>query len=133
MTFAMAKRSRTSAPCALICFVLLVFTFQTEAFYVPGVHPVDFTEDQLVSPKVGRVSSVRKHVPYDYYDLPHCEPQDGVRNFNANIGEVLRYERPTMQSKRRSIVVSNRYHHHHHLLPLAFIHSFMIYTTYRSH
>ncbi len=63
-----------------------------DAFYVPGVHPVDFVEDQLVSPKVGRVSSVRKHLPYDYYDLPHCSPQDGVKNFNANIGEVLRCE-----------------------------------------
>lgn len=60
------------------------------AFYIPGVHPIDFREGDPVNPRVGRVSSVRKHVPFDYYDLPMCEPAGGVKNFNANLGEVLR-------------------------------------------
>ena len=62
----------------------------TQGFYIPGVHPVDFQDGDPVSPRVGRVSSVRKHVPYDYYDLPMCKPADGIKNFEANIGEVLR-------------------------------------------
>ena len=77
-------------PLQLLLLLASELTKGTQGFYIPGVHPVDFRDGDPVSPRVGRVSSVRKHVPYDYYDLPMCKPADGIKNFEANIGEVLR-------------------------------------------
>ena len=96
------RRRRTPSPLHAFKQVLLVtlplqllilaseLPRRTQGFYIPGVHPVDFQDGAPVSPRVGRVSSVRKHVPYDYYDLPMCKPADGIKDFEANIGEVLR-------------------------------------------
>ena len=85
----MVPGNARAAPVTVAC-VLLLCTAGAAAFYVPGVHPVNFVDGDPVLPRVGRVSSVRKHVPYDYYDLPSCQPPDGIKNFDANLGEVLR-------------------------------------------
>ena len=85
------NRTRTNVVLAVALAVALVALASERAagFYVPGVHPVNFLDGDAVQPRVGRVSSVRKHVPYDYYDLPACQPKNGIKNFDANLGEVL--------------------------------------------
>lgn len=35
-----------------------------------------------------KLSSPKTHLPYDYYSLPFCQPEQSVR-FAENLGEVL--------------------------------------------
>jgi transmembrane 9 superfamily protein 2/4 len=62
------------------------------AFYLPGVIPHDYTDQERVKVKVNRLDSVRTQLPYDYYSLPFCKP-DKVNNEAENMGEVLRGDR----------------------------------------
>lgn len=58
------------------------------AFYVPGVHPMDYGMNDSVPLKVGSLISLKSELPYKYYDLPFCKPSKIVST-GANIGEVL--------------------------------------------
>eukprot|EP00958_Prasinococcus_capsulatus_P011881 scaffold1183_cov418-Prasinococcus_capsulatus_cf.AAC.27 len=76
-------------PSMLLLFVAcLVLVAPLEAFYLPGVHPTNYRPGEKVPLKVAKLSSAKTHLPYNYYDLPFCRPDD-VRNNPANLGEVL--------------------------------------------
>ncbi|UPR04201.1 nonaspanin [Chloropicon primus] len=64
-----------------------------EGFYLPGVAPQDFSRGDEVQPRVGRVSSAKTHIPFDYYELPLCDPAGKPKDAPANLGEILSADR----------------------------------------
>jgi transmembrane 9 superfamily protein 2/4 len=62
------------------------------AFYLPGVAPRDYLPGEKVELKVNKLTSTKTQLPYEYYSLPFCQP-DNVENVAENLGEVLRGDR----------------------------------------
>ncbi|KAG8463102.1 hypothetical protein KFE25_011099 [Diacronema lutheri] len=58
------------------------------AFYLPGVAPKEYMENDKVEIKVNKLTSTMTQLPYDYYSLPFCKPPK-VMNAVENLGEVL--------------------------------------------
>eukprot|EP01086_Lenisia_limosa_P017925 TRINITY_DN942_c0_g1_i1.p1 TRINITY_DN942_c0_g1~~TRINITY_DN942_c0_g1_i1.p1 ORF type:complete len:635 (+),score=143.10 TRINITY_DN942_c0_g1_i1:114-2018(+) len=72
---------------------LLLINCSHAIFYLPGVAPKEFLEGDEVELKVQKISSSKNLLPYNYYSLPFCEPEDGVKSANENFGEILRGDR----------------------------------------
>eukprot|EP00927_Polykrikos_kofoidii_P053217 TRINITY_DN4747_c0_g5_i1.p1 TRINITY_DN4747_c0_g5~~TRINITY_DN4747_c0_g5_i1.p1 ORF type:complete len:616 (-),score=50.12 TRINITY_DN4747_c0_g5_i1:384-2231(-) len=70
----------------LISFACL--TSLTGALYLPGVHPNEYVDGDIVELKVNKLTSSQTQLPYDFYDLPFCRPREVVAN-NENLGEIL--------------------------------------------
>ena len=91
------RRGRTNHRLTAIlvaALVLVVPHTATDAFYLPGVAPQNFKPGDEVTVRVGRVSSAQTHIPYDYYELPLCDPSNGRRkSAPANLGEILSADR----------------------------------------
>jgi len=62
------------------------------AFYVPGVAPIDFAQEDKVEIKAVKMTSSKTQLPYEYYSLPLCKPENVVYQ-TENLGEVLRGDR----------------------------------------
>merc|ERR1719316_1071311 len=58
-------------------------------FYLPGVSPHEYREGERVELKVNKLTSTKTQLPYEYYALPFCQPDD-VTTVAENLGEVLR-------------------------------------------
>ncbi|XP_037710463.1 transmembrane 9 superfamily member 4 [Drosophila subpulchrella] len=77
---------------ALVLLVGLVLV--VDCFYVPGVAPVEFVQDQKIDVKAVKMTSSRTQLPYQYYSLKFCYPKNGTLIFKSeNLGEVLRGDR----------------------------------------
>jgi transmembrane 9 superfamily protein 2/4 len=57
----------------------------------PGVVPRQWQDGDKVNLKVNRIDSIKTQLPFDYYSLPFCKP-DEVTQFAENLGEILRGE-----------------------------------------
>ena len=73
---------------SIIAGLPLLLVGRTSAFYLPGVAPYEYAQDEKVEIKVNKLSSTKTQLPYDYYTLPFCKP-DTVHNSVENLGEVL--------------------------------------------
>ncbi|XP_076131597.1 transmembrane 9 superfamily member 4 isoform X2 [Alosa pseudoharengus] len=62
------------------------------SFYVPGVAPMNFHQNSPVDIKAVKLTSSRTQLPYEYYSLPFCRPENVVYK-GENLGEVLRGDR----------------------------------------
>lgn len=41
-----------------------------------------------------KMTSIKRQLPYDYYSLPFCKPEDGKLHYKPeNLGEILRGDR----------------------------------------
>jgi len=67
---------------------LAVLVGPCKAFYLPGIHPVDWRAGERVPVRAAKLSSSATHIPYDFYSIPFCEPEDGPQSFAQNLGEV---------------------------------------------
>uniref|UniRef100_A0A9L0QYJ8 Transmembrane 9 superfamily member n=1 Tax=Equus caballus TaxID=9796 RepID=A0A9L0QYJ8_HORSE len=72
--------------------LLLFLTWDTSAFYVPGVAPINFHQNDPVEIKAVKLTSSRTQLPYEYYSLPFCQPST-ITYKAENLGEVLRGDR----------------------------------------
>jgi len=63
-----------------------------EGFYLPGVAPRDYADGEKVELKVNKLTSTKTQLPFEYYALPFCQPDDVV-NVAENLGEVLHGDR----------------------------------------
>lgn len=59
------------------------------AYYVPGVKPEEYKAGERVKLKVNAMTSVHTQIPKGYYRLPFCQPVDGPKMENENLGEFL--------------------------------------------
>ncbi|KAI5095832.1 transmembrane 9 superfamily member 4 precursor, partial [Silurus meridionalis] len=79
-----------------VVVLLLSLLPLVKPFYVPGVAPMDFHQNDLVEIKVSvhalKLTSSRTQLPYEYYSLPFCRPRTIVYKAE-NLGEVLRGDR----------------------------------------
>lgn len=75
----------------VVVVVLLVALLQPDlsrAFYLPGVAPRDYQFGQPIDLRVNKLDSVLTQLPYDYYSLPFCAP-DNIQVAAENVGEIL--------------------------------------------
>ncbi|CAK0878238.1 unnamed protein product [Prorocentrum cordatum] len=59
-----------------------------QAFYLPGVAPREYLQGNYVELKVNKLTSAKTQLPYSFYTLPHCPP-DELRHQAENLGEIL--------------------------------------------
>ena len=69
--------------------LLVASLASVNAFYVPGVRPLELKKGDEVDLKVNAMTSVHTQIPKDYYRLPFCEPTDGAKMVSQNLGEIL--------------------------------------------
>ncbi|KAM7265789.1 hypothetical protein ACFE04_003472 [Oxalis oulophora] len=62
-------------------------------FYLPGSYPHKYVVGDFLSVKVNSISSIETELPYSYYSLPFCLPQEGVKDSAENLGELLMGDR----------------------------------------
>ncbi|KAH8238983.1 hypothetical protein KR038_011399, partial [Drosophila bunnanda] len=78
----------------LLLGLLVALGVVADGFYVPGVAPVEFVQDQKIDVKAVKMTSSRTQLPYQYYSLKFCYPKNGTLIFKSeNLGEVLRGDR----------------------------------------
>ncbi|XP_068146771.1 transmembrane 9 superfamily member 4 [Drosophila tropicalis] len=78
----------------LLLLLLVLLGHISDGFYVPGVAPVEFVQDQKIDVKAVKMTSSRTQLPYQYYSLKFCYPKNGTLIFKSeNLGEVLRGDR----------------------------------------
>merc|ERR1712137_114303 len=58
------------------------------AFYLPGVSPVEYFDAEEVPLKVNKMVSSRTQIPYPYYSLNFCKPEE-IKDVVENLGEIL--------------------------------------------
>ncbi len=63
------------------------------SFYVPGVAPTDYSQEQKIEVKAIKMTSSHTQLPYEYYSLPFCKPENGIVYKTENLGEILRGDR----------------------------------------
>jgi len=69
-------------------FVSLALVSAVQSFYLPGVAPRSYTENEQVDLKVNRLTSSKTQLAFDFYDLPFFRPPEIV-NAAENLGEIL--------------------------------------------
>jgi len=67
----------------------LAATTAVNAFYVPGVRPLELKKGEPVEMKVNALTSIHTQIPRDYYRLPFCQPTGGPKMASENLGEFL--------------------------------------------
>ena len=72
--------------------LLLVHVAPARAFYLPGVSPIEYDDREKVEMKVNKLTSTKTQLPYEWYSLPFCKP-DEVHHVAENLGEVMRGDR----------------------------------------
>ncbi|BFZ16301.1 hypothetical protein BsWGS_19341 [Bradybaena similaris] len=75
-----------------VCIIPLL-SCHVAAFYLPGVAPSEFMKGDPVEVKAVKLTSTKTQLPYEYYSLPFCTPNDGIHYKSENLGEVLRGDR----------------------------------------
>ncbi|KAJ0724343.1 putative nonaspanin (TM9SF) [Helianthus annuus] len=62
-------------------------------YYLPGSYPHKYVVGDTLSVKVNSLTSIETEIPYSYYSLPFCKPQEGVKDSAENLGELLMGDR----------------------------------------
>lgn len=75
----------------LLVVVALITT--TTAFYLPGIAPTEFEIGAPMKVLANKIVSSKNVVPFDYYSLPFCGPQDKSKSRRLSLGQVLMGER----------------------------------------
>lgn len=76
----------------LLVFVCLIFR-SGDGFYLPGSYPHKYGVGDVLSVKVNSLTSIDTEIPFSYYSLPFCKPQEGVKDSAENLGELLMGDR----------------------------------------
>ncbi|RAL45248.1 unnamed protein product [Cuscuta campestris] len=84
MTFSSVLR-RISA--GLLLFILV--SHSCNGFYLPGTYMHTYSNGDEIYVKVNSLTSIETELPFGYYTLPYCKPQNGVKKSAENLGELL--------------------------------------------
>ncbi|XP_074281230.1 transmembrane 9 superfamily member 11 [Silene latifolia] len=77
-----------------IWVVVICMIFETGiGFYLPGSYPHKYKVGDLLSVKVNSLTSIDTEIPFSYYSLPFCKPEEGVKDSAENLGELLMGDR----------------------------------------
>lgn len=74
-----------------LMFILLLHSGNSPAaaFYLPGSYPHRYRPGDPLAAKVNSLTSPSSKLPFPYYSLPFCAPQDGVNRAAESLGELL--------------------------------------------
>nr|XP_033770538.1 transmembrane 9 superfamily member 4 isoform X2 [Geotrypetes seraphini] len=86
------RRNRKEKLIWPLVWSLTLLIHEVNSFYVPGVAPINFHQNDPVEIKAVKLTSSRTQLPYEYYSLPFCQP-DKITYKAENLGEVLRGDR----------------------------------------
>ncbi|THG02325.1 hypothetical protein TEA_021167 [Camellia sinensis var. sinensis] len=75
-----------------VLFVCLISQLG-HGFYLPGSYPHKYGIGDALSVKVNSLTSIDTEIPFSYYSLPFCKPQEGVKDSAENLGELLMGDR----------------------------------------
>jgi transmembrane 9 superfamily member 2/4 len=75
--------------------LLLLLTRPADAYYLPGIAPVDYIQGAPIDILATRLTSTGEKLPYSYYSLPFCKPDDTAKPKSqpVNLGQILVGER----------------------------------------
>lgn len=73
--------------------ILLVSVPSADAFYLPGSYMKKFVLNDPLSVMVNSLTSIETELPFSYYSLPYCVPQEGEKHSPENLGELLMGDR----------------------------------------
>ncbi|XP_042430382.1 transmembrane 9 superfamily member 12-like [Zingiber officinale] len=59
------------------------------AFYLPGSYMHTYSPRETIYVKVNSLTSIETELPFSYYSLPYCLPQNGIKKSAENLGELL--------------------------------------------
>ncbi|KAK1292450.1 hypothetical protein QJS10_CPB17g00307 [Acorus calamus] len=59
------------------------------AFYLPGSYMHTYSTGDKISVKVNSLTSIETELPFSYYNLPYCRPDEGIKKSAENLGELL--------------------------------------------
>ncbi|XP_031284832.1 transmembrane 9 superfamily member 11-like [Pistacia vera] len=76
-----------------VLFLFFVFQSFCYGFYLPGSYPHKYVVGDALSVKVNSITSIDTEMPFSYYSLPFCKPQEGVKDSAENLGELLMGDR----------------------------------------
>jgi len=71
-----------------VILLLLILSSCHAAYYLPGVTPHTFQDEETVTLKANKVMTTKSPLQYDYYDLPFCKKKR-TKSKAENIGERL--------------------------------------------
>ncbi|KAG6528302.1 hypothetical protein ZIOFF_010454 [Zingiber officinale] len=71
----------------------LAFLQSGDGFYLPGSYPHEYPVGEVLSVKVNSLTSIETELPFSYYSLPFCRPQEGIKDSAENLGELLMGDR----------------------------------------
>ncbi|CAL5328023.1 transmembrane 9 superfamily member 11-like [Camellia sinensis] len=75
-----------------VLFVCLIAELG-HGFYLPGSYPHKYGIGNTLSVKVNSLTSIDTEMPFSYYSLPFCKPEEGVKDSAENLGELLMGDR----------------------------------------
>lgn len=84
----------------IVAGALVLLVGPSTCFYLPGIHPVDWKAGERVPVRAAKLSSSATHIPYDFYSIPFCEPEDGPQTFAQNLGEVRKKKNNSSHTPR---------------------------------
>eukprot|EP01100_Stratorugosa_tubuloviscum_P000651 TRINITY_DN1143_c0_g2_i1.p1 TRINITY_DN1143_c0_g2~~TRINITY_DN1143_c0_g2_i1.p1 ORF type:complete len:630 (-),score=245.86 TRINITY_DN1143_c0_g2_i1:107-1996(-) len=76
----------------IVIISLLLLINYSYSFYLPGVAPKDYLDGEIVPLKVNSLTSTHTQMPYLYYSLPFCQPEE-IEDMVENLGEILMGDR----------------------------------------
>ncbi|XP_020589539.1 transmembrane 9 superfamily member 12 [Phalaenopsis equestris] len=74
---------------SLLFFFLPLLICHCNGFYLPGSYMRTYSEGETIWVKVNSLTSIETELPFNYYSLPYCKPQDGIKKSAENLGELL--------------------------------------------
>src|ERR1700678_878744 len=97
--------------CWSLATLFFVLCQGSNAFYVPGIAPVEFSKGDTIVVKAVKMTSTITQLPYDYYALPFCKPDAPKLEYKSeNLGEVLRGDRIVTTKYEFQLGVDTRCH-----------------------
>ncbi|KAH7277641.1 hypothetical protein KP509_39G060600 [Ceratopteris richardii] len=81
------------ARAAFILLISLCGKLDVDAFYLPGSYMKKFTVSDVLTVMVNSLTSIETELPFGYYTLPYCLPQEGEKHVPENLGELLMGDR----------------------------------------
>ncbi|KAI5059937.1 hypothetical protein GOP47_0025032 [Adiantum capillus-veneris] len=73
--------------------IFFIFVPSAGAFYLPGSYMKTFAPNARLGVMVNSLTSIETELPFSYYSLPYCVPQEGEKHSPENLGELLMGDR----------------------------------------
>ncbi|KAK1269575.1 hypothetical protein QJS04_geneDACA013781 [Acorus gramineus] len=73
----------------LILLMVVLLCRPSFAFYLPGSYMHTYSTGDKISVKVNSLTSIETELPFSYYSLPYCRPNEGIKKSAENLGELL--------------------------------------------